>query len=121
MVRLQGLLEVLGDPHQRVQPGQRLLEDHPQLGSALGEQLPPRDREQILALEAQLAVHFGTLRQQAEQAATEGRLAAAGLPYQTEDLAFANLKADTVDRLHRTTFGAVPDAYVARVDHGPFV
>ncbi len=42
LVGAQRLGEVIGDPHQRVQPGQRLLEDHRQLGAALGEHLPRR-------------------------------------------------------------------------------
>jgi hypothetical protein len=75
-VLLDGLLEVLRDPHQRVQPGQRFLEDHPQLGAAQRSGLLVGHLQDVVALEEHFPVAFGALREQPHQSAAERRLAA---------------------------------------------
>ena len=113
LVLLDGLLEVLGDPHQRVQPGQRLLEDHAELGAAQPVGVLRRSSQDVRALEEHLAVALGALRQQTHQAAAERRLAAAGLPDQPEGLARRQVEADAVDGPDRAAGRAVPDPQVA--------
>ncbi len=117
VVRLQGLGEVLADPHQRVQPGQRLLEDHAQVAPAHGVLLLRLELEHVDAAEPELPVARAALGQQPDQAAAERGLAAAGLADQSEDLALPDVEAHAVDRAHRAALGAVPDAQVARLQH----
>src|SRR6478736_1296101 len=75
------------DPHEGVQAGQRLLEDHPELATPqlVGGLLV--EREDVSAPEQHLPVALGALGQEPHQAAAERRLAASGLPDQAQGLA----------------------------------
>ena len=117
VVGLERLGEVVADPHQRVQPGQRLLEDHAEVAAAHGVLLLRLELEHVGAAESQLAVAGAPVGQQPDQAASQRRLAAARLPHQTEDLARVQVEAHAVDRTDRTTLGAVPDPQVAYLEH----
>src|SRR6185295_18923694 len=110
LVRPQRLAEVILDPHERVEPRHRLLEDQPDLRAAELAQPPPREAGDVLALDAHLAVHDRAVRQEAHDAAPERRLPAPGLAHEPQHLARADLERDAVDGPHGTTGAAVPDA-----------
>ena len=63
-----------------------------------------------------LAVRHRPLRKQPEDAATERRLAAAGLADETENLARTDVERDAVDRSNGATQRAVVDAQIAHGD-----
>ena len=87
LVGVQRLGEVVRDPHERVEPGHRLLEDEADRGprssriSALG------GLDEVAPFEVDVTVPAGAHGQQAEDPAAEGRLAAAGLADQPQRLA----------------------------------
>ena len=68
----------------------------------------------LLALVGDLAGVAGALREQAEHAAAERRLAAARLADQADGLAGHQVEADAVDGAHGAALVAVPDAQVAQ-------
>ena len=102
LVLLERLLEVLGDPHQRIQPCHRLLEDQAELRAAeaaevfCGEARRGSGRRRCTSPSARAP--FG---QQTEDAAAERRLAAARLADEADHFALADVERDVVDRAHR--------------------
>ena len=76
---LERLLEVILDPHQRIQPRHRLLEDEPKVGTAQPAQVARRHGHEVAAVVQHLAVRARSLGQQPEDAAAERRLPAARL------------------------------------------
>ena len=119
LVLLQRLAEVVLDPEQRVQPRHRLLEDEAELRAAEPAQLARRHRHEVPAAVEHLTVGRRPLRQQAEDAAAERRLAAAGLADEAEDVARVDLERDAVDGAHLPAGRAVPDPQVADARTGP--
>src|SRR4051794_8484477 len=117
LVLLDRLLEVLRDAHQGVQPGQRLLEDHPQLASSQRVRRLGAQREDVAPAEQHLPVALGTLRQQTHQSAPERGLAAPRLPHQAERLAWREVEADAVHGPDRPAGRAVPDTHFPSRDH----
>ena len=120
---LERLPEVILDPHQRVQPGHRLLEDQPEVGTAEPTQLPVGHADEVPAAVDHLAVGDRSVRQQPEDAPAERRLAATRLADEPDDLARVDVERDAVDGPHRATRRPVVDAQIAnrddrRVGHG---
>ena len=76
LVRLQRLPEVVLDPHQRVEPRHRLLEDEADLRAPEPPYLPLAEPDEVAALVADLAGARGPSRQEADDAAAECRLPA---------------------------------------------
>ena len=100
LVLLERLAEVILDPHQRVQPCHRLLEDQPELGPAEPPELLRREPDEVAPAVEHLAVRGGALGQQPEDAAAERRLAAARLADEPDDLAGVDVERDAVDCAH---------------------
>jgi hypothetical protein len=67
---------VILDPHERVEPRHRLLEDEADLGSAEPTHLAVAEPDQVAALIPDLAGASCPARQQAEDAAAQSRLPA---------------------------------------------
>ncbi|EMF27026.1 cation transport ATPase [Streptomyces gancidicus BKS 13-15] len=98
-VTLQDLGDLHADRDDRVQRGQRVLEDHRHLAAAQVAARGRVHREQVRAVELGTAADGETLRgQQAHQGQGGHGLAAAGLADQAHDLALVDLEGDAVDR-----------------------
>ena len=112
-VGLQLLDEVVDHPHQRVEPGHRLLEDQADVLAAGPAQ--PVGRAHRPAPRPGAARCPSTRRaagEQADQAAAHRRLAAARLAHQPEALARCQHEVDAVDRDERSPRGGVGDPQV---------
>jgi hypothetical protein len=109
LVLFERLAKVVLDPHQRVQPRHRLLEDQAELGTAQSRELLRGHPDQIPAAVEHLAAGGGALGEQPEHAAPERRLPAARLADEAEHLAGVDVERDAVDRAHGPARGAVVD------------
>ena len=95
-------LEHLGDLHpdgdDGIQRGQRILEDHAEVGAAAVAHLVRTEGEQVGALVADAALDgVAALGQQTHDRQRRHRLAAAGLADDADGLAGAHVEADVVD------------------------
>ena len=111
--------ELLADPVERVQAGQRVLEDH---ADALAAHLPHLLGRQVvdaLAREADLAARDAARRiDQADHRRAGHRLAGAGLADDAQDLASGDVERDAVDRLQHAAAGDELDPEVADGEDG---
>ena len=86
------------DPHQRIEGGHRLLEDHADAQPAQCAVLLLGEREQVLAVEQRLAAAgVDALGQQAHHRVGGHRLAGAGFAHHAQDLAAKHVVADVFD------------------------
>ena len=118
-IRLVGLSTLPrngADPHQRIEPGHRLLEDHP-------ERRPRSYRSSAAAgrrdcgPRSDLAAGHRAVRQQPEQAAASVDFPQPDSPTRPRVSPCTEVEAEPVDRLHRPAVGAVPDPQVADLNH----
>src|SRR4029079_8289155 len=82
----------LADREGRVERRLRVLEDHADAVAAKPAPGRLRERQHVLALEVDPALHLRQPRQEAHDRERQGRLAAAGLADEPEDLALADLE-----------------------------
>src|SRR3954447_5933165 len=116
-VLLQRLLEVVLDPHQRIETRHRLLEDEAEVGPTKLAELLRGHADEVPAAIDDRAVGFCALREQSEDPASERRLAAPRLPDETDDLAFVDRQRDAVDGAYGSSRRPVVDAEAADVDN----
>jgi hypothetical protein len=96
-VGLEDLADLGTDPHQRVQGGHRLLEDHADAQAAQFAVLLLGEGQQVLAIEERLAAHRTyPLGQQAHDGIGRHGLAGAGFADHAEDLAALHVVADVL-------------------------
>ena len=97
-VDLQHLVDLVADPHDRVERGHRLLEDHGHARAAQIAQPRRRGRQHVLALEPDLAGRGRQLaRQQAHHRLGGHGLAGARFADHADDLARADREGDVLD------------------------
>ena len=106
---LDDLSDLLPDPHDRVQGGHRILEDHADFIAADLLHVLFFFFQQILSFEKDLAVGYtgGRLRQNAQDSAGDGSLAGAGLTNQADGLALFQLEGHVIDSVDNFAFGGV--------------
>ena len=104
---------------ERVERGQRVLEDDREFGACDLAALPAVGAEQVDAAERGGALDdVGDGLEQADERGGGHRLAAAGFAEQGEGFAAAGLEADLVDGAHGAGDGADLDAHAVDVEHG---
>ena len=122
LVRADGLLDLVADPHHRVERAHRVLEDHRQVGAAQPLQLPRPEVEQVaLAVPTEPHRAGGAGRRRGHQArdrAAGDALAAAALADEAEDLALAQGEGHAVDGAHDTRIGGDERVQVGDLQHG---
>ena len=95
---------------------QGALEDDRSLPPTNRPELAELHREHVLAAEQHLPGDGGVRRRQAQHGGGEGRLAAAGLPGDPEDLAAVDRQGHVAHGRDRARAGAVHDAQVAHLE-----
>ncbi len=97
-VHLQHLGDLVADPHERIERGHRLLEDHADAAAAQETHFRGLQSEEVPALEVDAAVQdFQGRRQQAHDGAGRDRLAGSAFPHDAEDLAGIERERDILD------------------------
>ena len=117
-VRLNGLDDLVADPHHRVQAGRRLLKDHADAPAAHRTHARFGQREHVGAFERDLAVRdVAVLGQQPHQRKRSHALAAARFADEREGLAALDREREAVDRLDEAGLGVECDLEVGDVQH----
>lgn len=106
--------DLAADPLERVEAGHRVLEDHGDVMAPDPAELLLGEREQVVAVEEDLAaaVDAGRRRVEAQYGERGGRLPAAGLADDGERLPGVDLQGDTPDGVHGGAFEPEVDAEV---------
>src|SRR5476649_2873638 len=111
---LQHLGDLVADPHQRIERGHRLLEDHADAVAAQQAHLRRCQREEIAALEGDAAARdLQRRRQQPHDRAGGDRFARAAFAHDAQDLAGLEIEADVLDRVRAVRALGQRDAEVA--------
>ena len=109
---------MLLDAHQGIEPRHRLLEDHPEVGSAEPAQLSIAQADEVSIAIQDLSVGRRANGQQPEQAASKRGLPATRLADEPENLPFADVERDAIDGTDRPLDRAVVHAEIADGDDG---
>src|SRR6185295_1135235 len=118
-VRADGLHQLVADPVERVQRRQRVLEDHRDVVAAQRAHLGLGRRQEVLAVEQDLARDPRVLRaRQPHHGERRDRLARARLAHDAEHLAGLDRVGDAVQRLDDTVLGLEVDAEVLDLEQG---
>src|SRR5471032_668809 len=97
---LQHLGDLVADPHQRIERGHRLLEDHADAVAAQQAHLRWSQRQQVAILEGDAAARDSQRRRQESHDGGGGdRLAGAAFAHDAEDLAGLEIEAYILDRI----------------------
>ncbi len=107
VVEHHGLGQLAADAHDRVQGGERVLENHGQLVAAQRVEIILADFEQVLAVIDDFAVvDHRVACQDAHDGPRRDGLAAAGLTYNRQGLPFLQVEGDIPHRAHGAIVGA---------------
>src|SRR2546428_5177068 len=120
VVHREGLAYLHADGEDRIERGHRVLQDHRDLAPADLLHLGLALRQQILAVEANLAAHDarGRPRHEADDAQARHALAGARLTDEAECFALVEREGHAVHRLDRSPAGDDVRAEIADVDDG---
>jgi hypothetical protein len=106
MAPAQHVGQMCADGEERIQRRHRILEDHRDACAAVGVHRGLVEREQVDAVEQDLATHPRQVRrQQAHETGREARLAAARLADDAENAALADVEVDAAQDMRRTARG----------------
>ena len=118
-VHLHGFHQLAFHGLQRIQRGQRILEDHADAPAAHAALLRRRQRVDAFAVEQHLAAGQPAGRfQQADHGVADGGLAGAGFAHHAQDLAFLQAQGHAVHRHHGAAAAGKFDADVVDVQQG---
>ena len=113
--------DLRADLHHRVEAGRGLLEDHPDAPAADAPHRGLGQREEILAIEAHVAVGDApVVGQQPHQRECRHALAATRLAHEREGLAPLDRERQPVEGLHQADLGVERHLQVVGLQHGVF-
>ena len=112
--------DLVAEPHDRIERGHRLLEDHRDAVAADAAHLGARLHEQVVAFEQHAARRRGELagRQQAHDGVRGDGLARAGLADHANDLARRDRERHVLDRVHAVRAVGQADREPLHVEDG---